>query len=393
MGKILGRYILREVSVPFCLSLLIFTFILFAARILKLVDLVINRGVSLIHIGKMLLFVLPSFLEVTVPMAFLLAILWGFGRLSTDREIVAFKSCGLSLRQLAGPVGVLAVVLLGCSFFLTLFVRPWSNAGLDRVFFEVAKTRVAAGLKEKTFNNEFEGLVIYAEEIEPPGTRLTGIMIADSRVSHRRDTIFARNGLIVAGEDGRLLTLRLNEGTVHSVRPADASHQTTHFSVYDIRLDTASLLSNIKEPRHSPKDMTTTELLTVLAHGPDHATPYNKALVEFHRRLALPFACVVFGIIALPLGVRTASASRSIGFGVSLAVILVYYILLSTGETFGKTGRLAPMIALWLPNIVMGGLGAYLFHRATREKPIFPFTGGITAYLPGRPAFSFLSTR
>ena len=212
MGKILTRYIFREITLPFCLSLLIFTCILFTTRILELIDLVISRGVSILHIGKMLLFVLPSFLEVTVPMAFLLAILWGFGRLSTDREIMALKSCGISLSQMAVPLSLLTVVLLGISFFLTLSVRPWSNAGLDRVFYDVSKTRATAGLKEKTFNSEFSGLVIYAEEIEPPGTVLKGIMIADSRTLHRKDTIFAHNGLIVPNAKGNLLTLRLNKG-------------------------------------------------------------------------------------------------------------------------------------------------------------------------------------
>ena len=371
MGSILTRYIFREVTVPFCLSLLIFTCILFTARIIKLVDLIINRGVSVLHIGEMLLFVMPSFLEVTVPMAFLLAILWGFGRLSTDRELIALKSCGVSLPQMATPLCLLTVILLGCSFFLTLSVRPWSNAGLDRVFYDISKTRATAGLREKTFNDEFEGLVIYAEEIVPPGTLLKGIMIADSRLPQRTETIFARKGLLVPSSGGDLLTLRLNEGTVHSRQQKEKSHQTTDFSVYDVTLDTAALLAHVKEPKHSPKDMTTTELLKILSQGQD-APQHNKALVEFHRRLALPFACVVFSLIALPLSVRTTWAFRSVGFGVSLGIILLYYVLLTAGEAFGKRGVLAPGISLWIPNGVLGGLGIYLFSRVTNEKPFSP---------------------
>ena len=385
MGKILIRYIFREITVPFCLSLLIFTGILFTARIIKLVDLVVNRGVSVFDISKMLLFVLPSFLEVTVPMAFLLAILWGFGRLSTDSEAIALKSCGISLPQMALPLCALTVILLGSSFFLTLAVRPWSNAGLDRVFYDVSKNRATAGLKEKTFNNEFDGLVIYAEEIEPPGTLLKGIMIADSRSAQRTDTIFARNGLIVPGVDSNLLTLRLNKGTVHSVQQKEKSHQTTHFSVYDVTLDTAALLAHVKEPTHSPKDMTTTELLDVLSHKEKNTSPHNKALVEFHRRIALPFACVVFSLIALPLSVRTTSAFRSIGFGVSLGIILVYYLLLTAGETFGKRGVLPPAIALWMPNGILGFLGVYLFSRVTQEKPLLPFSAWASKYFSRRP--------
>ncbi len=390
MSKILTRYIFLEITLPFCLSLLIFTCILFTTRILELIDLVISRGVSILHISKMLFFVLPSFLEVTVPMAFLLAILWGFGRLSTDREIIAMKSCGISLSQMAVPLSLLAVVLLGVSFFLTLSVRPWSNAGLDRVFYDVSKTRATAGLKEKMFNSEFSGLVIYAEEIEPPGTVLKGIMIADRRTPHRKDTIFARHGIIVPSTEGTLLTLRLNEGTVHSLQQTEKGHQATHFSVYDVTLDTAALLAHVNEPNHSPKDMTLAELLHHLSQSQEASSQQNKALVEFHRRLALPFACVVFSLIALPLSVRTAWAFRSVGFGISLGIILLYYLLLTAGEAFGERGVISPAIALWIPNVVLGGLGVYLFSRVTQEKSFFPLLDWLSPYVSRRPLSSFV---
>ena len=384
MGKILIRYLVREITIPFFISLLIFTCILFTTRILKLVELVVNKGVAVLSILKMLFFVLPSFFEVTVPMAFLLAILWGLGRLSTDREVIALKSCGIGLLQMARPLGLLTVVLLGSSFFLTLYVRPWSNAGLDQVFYDVSKTRATAGLKEKTFNKYSDGLVIYAEEIEPPGTILKGIMIADGRNSKQKDTIFARHGLVVSNARKRLLTLRLQDGTVYSTRRAEKSYQTTHFATYDVTLDMAALLANMKEPHHSPKDMTTQELLNMLAQNQAKSSRHNKALVEFHRRIALPFACAVFGLIALPLSIRTAWTHRSVGFGVSLGVILLYYLLLTAGETFGKRGMLSPAIALWIPNVVLGSIGSYLFYRVAQEKPLFRLPIWVSKYVPKR---------
>ncbi len=384
MGKILIRYLVREITIPFFIGLLIFTCILFSTRMLKLVELVVNKGVSVLSILKMLFFVLPSFFEVTVPMAFLLAILWGLGRLSTDREVLALKSCGIGLLQMAHPLGLLTVVLLASSFFLTLYVRPWSNAGLDQAFYDVAKTRATAGLKEKTFNNDFDGLVIYAEEIEPPGTILKGVMVANNRNPQLKETIFARNGLVVSNAKKRTLTIRLQDGTVHSTRRAEKSYQTTHFATYDVTLDMAALLAHMKEPHHSPKDMTTQELLSMLVQNQDKSSQHNKALVEFHRRLALPFACVVFSLIALPLSIRMAWAHRSVGFGVSLGIILLYYLLLTAGETFGKRGVLAPAIALWIPNVVLGSIGLYLFCRVAQEKPLFRLPIWVSKCMPKR---------
>jgi lipopolysaccharide export system permease protein len=137
-------------------------------------------------------------------MAFLLALFWGLGRLSTDSEITALKSCGVSLYQIGFPIGICITAVVVCSFFLTLFVRPWSNTTLKQLFYDVTKTRVTAGLKDKTFNDAFEGLVIYAEEIQPPGTILKGVMIADTREAQRKNTIFAHSGLIIASEDSHL---------------------------------------------------------------------------------------------------------------------------------------------------------------------------------------------
>lgn len=373
MSGILFRYLCCEVATPFLLGLLIFTSILFTARILKLVELVVNRGVPVLQMLKIFLYVMPAFFELTVPMAFLLALLWGFGRFSSDREIIALKSCGISFYQMALPVGLCAVVVLVGTFFLTLSVRPWSNTALKQVFYEVTKTRATAGLKEKTFNDEFEGLVIYAEEIQPPGSLLHGVMIADNRVQQRKNTIFAHSGLVVTNENTHLLTLRLLDGIIHSVEPSGKSYQATRFSVYDVTLNLATALAEAKKPDRDPQDMPLGELRsTILQKQGRHANP-NKELVELHRRFSLPFACIVFSLIALPLSMQSAWSLRSYGFAMSLGVLLAYYLLLTIGETLGEKGVLPVAIALWLPNGVLGSIGLWLSWRAAQEKPLLAF--------------------
>jgi lipopolysaccharide export system permease protein len=372
MGKILSRYVSREVVIPFLIGLAIFTFILFTARILKLVELVVNRGVPLLQMMKIFLYVTPAFFEVTVPMAFLLALLWGFGRLSADQEITALKSCGVSLYQMALPVGIFTLFVLAGTFLLTLYVRPWSNTALKQVFYEVTKTRATAGLKEKTFNDDFEGLVIYAEEIQPPGTLLRGIMIADNRDPQRKNTLFAPSGLVLTNEDSHLLTLRLLDSTMYSAESSGKVYQTTHSSKYDITLNLANALPEAKKPDRDPQDMPLAELQSTIHQKKVAQISYNAELVELHRRFSLPFSCVVFGLIALPLGIQPTRALRSHGFATSLGIIFVYYILLTVGETLGKKGVLPAVISLWLPNITLGSVGLLLFQRAAREMRFFP---------------------
>jgi lipopolysaccharide export system permease protein len=374
MGKILRRYVYREIATPFFFALLIFTGILLTVRILKLVELVVNRGVPAQQVIKIFLYITPTFLELTVPMSFLLAILWGVGRFSVDRELIALRSCGLSFRQLAQPVGHLTTVVLLGTFLLTLYVRPWSNAALRQLFYEVTKTRATAGLKEKTFNDEFDGFVVYAEEIEPPGTFLHHVMIADSRNAQQKNTIFAREGLVMIDEDKQLLTLRLQNGTIHSASSANKNYQTTHFLVYDLTLSLATALAEVNKPTRTPQEMSFAELRATISQPQREQATSTIELAEFHRRLALPFSCVVFALIALPLSTRATWARRSHGFAISLVIIVAYYLILTIGDTLGKKGTLAPAVALWLPNGILGLIGISLFHWAAQEKPVQPFS-------------------
>lgn len=368
MGRILFRYLYREVITPFLLGIIIFTFILLAARILKLVEMVVNRGVPISQIIQIFLHVTPAFFEVTVPMAFLLALFWGIGRLSADREITALKSCGVSLYQMSIPIGVCTLIVLVGSFFLTIFVRPWSNTTLKQIFYAVAKNRVTAGLKDKTFNDAFEGLVIYAEEIRPPGTILKGIMIADTRESQRKSTIFASSGLIITSEDSHLLTLKLLNGTIHSVDLYGKGYQTTRFSVYDITLDLATAFPEARKPDRDPQDMPLEELQRTIREKTANQEDTKAELVEWHRRFALPFANVIFGLLAVPLSTWSVWSLRSHGFAASLGIILCYYLLLTVGEALGKKGGLPPFLALWLPNLVLGSVGLFFFISTARES-------------------------
>ena len=227
----INRYVLREIFVPFALGLAVFTLILLIARILKLVEMVVNRGVPLLEVLKLFSYILPAFLEVTVPMALLLGVLVAFGRLSSDSEIIALKTSGISLYQLLRPVASFAIVIYFVALGLSLYARPWGNSLLHSGLYEIAKTRASAGIKEKVFNDDFSGLVIYVDHIEPPGNTLRGILISDTRDSSQRNTVFAQVGVLVPNERLHVLTLRLlrrQHPRLLSERPELPPHRLQH---------------------------------------------------------------------------------------------------------------------------------------------------------------------
>src|SRR5882724_6187622 len=216
MRKVLHRYVFREILVPFALGLGVFTFVLLLARLLKLIELVVNRGIPAATVARVFLYLLPAFLEVTVPMAMLLAILVAFGRLSADSEVTALRSSGVSLYQLVPPVATFVVIVTVATGALAWYGRPLGNRALRTAMWDIARTRATAGLKPQIFNDDFPGLIIYAEQIDATTDQLERVLIADDRDPQQRNTVFAQAGYMISDVERETVTLRLLDGTIHT---------------------------------------------------------------------------------------------------------------------------------------------------------------------------------
>lgn len=365
--NIVGRYILREILTPFLLGLGVFTLILLIARVLKLIEMVVNRGVPLIDVVRLFSYILPAFLEVTVPMAVLLAVVVAFGRLSSDSELVALRASGISLYQLAIPVALFAVAIWAIASIISLHGRPWGNSRLRSALYEMAKTRATVGIKERVFTDDFEGLVIYVDQIEPPGDVLRGVLISDSRDPNQRNTILAKIGSLVPNESTHVLSLRLVDGTIHAFAQQDRSYHRTDFATFDVVLDLGGTLAMLQPRERDPSELTIPELQVAALAKRSMGQAATPELIELHRKFSIPFASLIFAVIGVPLGARPSRAVRSRGFAVSIALVFVYYLILTLGESLGQRELLAPGLALWLPNALFAPFAVLLFQRAARE--------------------------
>ena len=374
---ILDRYILREMVVPFFLGLAIFTSILLIVRILKLVELVVNRGVPLAQMVRIFSYIMPAFLEVTVPMALLLAILVAFGRLSSDSEVIAMRAAGISLYRLLVPVAIFAGMVALLTAWLSVTARPWGNSHLRQGLYEIVKTRAAAGIKPKVFNDEFKNLVIYVDRIRPASDILEGILVADTRDPSLHNTVYAETGRLISNEKRHSLTLRLESGGIYSTgddKGADKGYQDTRFTTYDITLDLNAALSQLRDRERDVSELTWVELRDAIAEKQASGDPANVERVEFQRKFAIPFACLVFAALGVPLGIQPTRAVHSRGFSLSLGLIFLYYLLLTFGQNLGERGTLPPIVAVWLPNAVLAAVGAFLLLRAGQEAARAPTT-------------------
>lgn len=367
--KTLNRYLLMEITVPFFLSLFIFTFVLLLDRMMKLIELVVGRGVHLSDIGMLFIFIIPSFLTLTIPMSFLLALLLAFGRLSTDAEITAMKASGVSLYQMMIPVFLLSILAYAMTFYLFLYALPWGNQSFRVKVFDIASARASTAIKERVFNDDFEGIVLYVDKFENAGQRMQGIMIYDQREKDGY-TIFAKDGSIVSDPVAMTVTMYLNNGEIHKVGKG-LSYDRVAFSNYDLRLSFKGSASGKKgEVSKGDREMNLPELRERVAQLKAKGENYRPYEVEIYKKFAIPFACIVFGLIGAPLGIQSKRGGRAWGFSLSLAIFLVYYISLTGGESLGDKGVIPPLIAMWGANIIFLLLGVYLIMMVGKERPI-----------------------
>jgi len=369
MRKTAYLYVLKEILPISFLGVMIFTIILLMDKILKLIELIVTRGVSVWRILMLLLFISPSFLTFTVPISVLLGTLLGIGRLSSDSEITAFKASGISLYQLYIPIFALSMAAYLFTTFLVLYGLPWGNRGFRATLYLIAQSRADVEIKERVFNDVFDGLVVYVDKVPVQGKKMEGILIYDERDKDRANTIFAKEGFVVNDPKSHEVALRLIDGDIHRYEPKSNVYQRVQFSTYDLRLELAkifvSLGKKLKEHEMSVEEIK--EKMAKMKQRGENTTPQE---IEIHKRYAIPFVCLVFGLVGLPLGIQPRRSGRSHGFVFSILILLAYYIALTSFEILANRHVIPPAAVGWAPNILFGALGVYLLVKSANETPV-----------------------
>jgi lipopolysaccharide export system permease protein len=373
MGKTLRRYLARELALAFLAGLALSTFVLAIMRIMELVDLAFARGVPATRVAALFGYMMPSYLEITLPMAFLLSIVVAFGRLTRDGEVIAMYTSGLNLRQIVRPIFGFAVLVAAFAFLLAVFTRPWASRRIDETIGEMARTRFTAALRPGVFSSWLDGVVIYVGAVEPDTGQLTWVMLADEREPSGRRTIFATEGRLQTDDEREVAFLQMRDGTVlRSLGTAD-SYDRTDFGAFDMTLEFAPVDDEHSEPgTMPPRQLAWGDLLAARDRRKAAGTSAIEEEIEIQRKLVVPAGALLLPLIAVPLGVQRSRAVRSRALVVSVCTILVYYLMLTVAVTAAREGRLTPAVAMWLPNVAILAFGAFVFVRAMRDRPLWP---------------------
>lgn len=365
MKRIINFYIVREIVSLFLLGIAVFTLILLMGRLIKLTDMVISRGVPLEDVARMIAFLMPSFLVFTLPMAFLLSVLLAFGRLSADNEITVMKAGGISLVQLLPPVLICAAVATTLGLAISVYGVPWGNSSFKQQSFKVLKQNVTATVREKVFWDEMPGIVLYTEHYDEEKHTLKGVIIHDGRDKSRPLTIFASEGAIGGGNQSDLRIV-LRHGSIHKTGRKD-EYQLINFNEYVMTIAAPESKGGIG---FSELDMSVGELNARI--GDPATTPQTrlKMSAELHSRFALPFASLVFAVLAIPLGIQNRRSGKSAGFSTSIGILLAYYVLLSLLRTLVEKGDIPAVIGIWMPNLLFLVAGVTLLRLASLEREV-----------------------
>ena len=376
MKKTTTFYILKEILPIFFIGLMTFTIMPLMDKILRLIELVVNRGGSLSNTLLLFLFISPSFLILTIPVAVLLGTLLTFGRLSSDSEITAFKASGMSLYQLFFPISIFALATFLLTSFLVFYGLPWGNRGFKNTLYHLAQSKVDIEIKERIFNDAFSGLVVYVDRVPLQGNHMEGILIYDQREKGKSNTIIAREGFLINHPESQEIILRLNNGDIHRLEPEAHTFQKIKFDTYDLKLELAKTFGAI-EKNLKDRELSINELqkkIEEVRRTGENTTFYE---VELHKRYAIPFTCIIFALIGVPLGIQPHRSGRSYGFVLSILILLAYYISLTASEILATRKIIPAFLVAWNPNFLFTGLGIYLLVKTANESP-FKLTTWLT---------------
>ncbi len=366
--KLLARYILAELLVPLLVWVAFLFLLLFVMQFLRGTEVLLGSAVTARDFARLVLYLGPHFLAMALPIAFLLAILLGLGRLSEDRELTALQALGVSPLQLVRAPVAIGALLGGVMLLLAYSAEPWGLTEMKRLVEEVIKKNVVGDVKPGVFYEDLSNLTLYAEGVDAESQRWTHVLMHDDRDPASPLLVLAREGRVDTEGRGAALTLALEDGEAHRANLSASDYAVVHFERGEIAVGVAESLRQKNRRFRSPKEeLTPGELLQAAREAEAAGEDPRQFLMHFHGRLGNSLAPLSFALLATPLAIGRLRGGRARGYLLTLSSYVVYYVLSRLFETQAMHGRLPFLLAAQLPNLLFMGLGIAALYRLGRQ--------------------------
>ena len=373
--NIIDRYILRELIKIFLITVGALTTVLYLDKFLFIAENIINRGVSFLEVFLIMIYISPSYLALTVPISVLVASVATFNQFSASNEWVAMKSCHLSFMQTMRPVLIFSIFTYIVAVIIMVYALPWGNFAYKQKTYEIIKNRADINIKPNILNYDFKDLVILAKKREKK-FQFRDILIADTTQSKSPKIITANQAIIRPNIESLKIRLELTSGTIHELGDKLSEYQTINFDTYELNLSLPDTAQLEKEALVGHRELSINLLLKQIKDFENKGLPTFAAKVELSKKFAIPFTCLLFGLLGAPLGIHSSRGGKSGSFATSIMVILLYYMGLIFAQNMGKSGQIEPYSSIWVPNIIIFFVIVYTSYKMQKDLP-FNFTNRI----------------
>ena len=366
--KLIDRYITRELLLNVFLAVTVLSFVLVVANIFrKLLPLIVNHDVPGAYLIAFIAYVLPYSLIFTIPWGLLASVLLVFGRLSGDNEFTALRSNGIGLTRICLPLLIIAVILTAVCLWLSLSVAPAGRARLNAMLYEVATKNPMALFQTDQVIDQFPGRKIYVGRKD--GNKLENIIVFETNETALPIRVTsARLGLLETDLANQRILLHLKDARYQQrdeSDPLDLRKMHDGISLAEGTLP-ISLSELYEKTRSSGRSaMSLHDLLDLLQRGNPFQQSFSRT--EINRRLSVPFACLAFALVGVPLAVAAHRRETSVGYGLSIVIAFAYFVFMILADTLRVTPAARPELLLWLPNVLFIGLGLFMFRRLARH--------------------------
>src|SRR5579859_2928798 len=364
--RILTRYILREVTAHALIGAAIFTFVLFTRDLGHILELVVRASAPLPSVAEIFSFTVPLALTYTLPMSVLVGILIGLSRLAADSEITAMRASGMGVWSF---LRVLSIFVLGAwllALVNSVYVAPRSQAALGHLEDRLKGSQVSFEIQPRVFYEGFPKVVLYVQDVKSAQGAAVwkGVFMADLTDASNPKITLAKEGIVVSEAPDRL-HLHLIDGSQHDTDPKRPDqYQIITFQQTDIPIALPS--AENKADQSLPASLMDTGALLSKASNSDPISA-RWYLIEFHRRFALPTACLVLALVGIPLGLSSKKSGKSGGFVLTILLVFAYYVVSLIGVSFARQGKVSPWFGAWLADIAFFALGLFLLLRAEKR--------------------------
>ena len=355
--RILTRYILGEILSHALIGCVIFTFILFMKELPRILEMVVHNSSTFVSVVQIILFTLPNFFMVTIPMAVLVGVLLGYSRLAADSEVIAMRASGLGIGYFVRVASIVAIggTLLGLAN--SLLLAPRANRAILAMNKELA-SQASYEIEPRVFDEDFHNFVLYVQDVR------AGTGAAHWRQVFMADTSDSTNPLIttaasatVSNDSTQQLLVRLRDGSRHET----VAGQPEQYNISTFDFTDLPLISSQQNDVHLGRMDTDIYAMSMSALRQRSRAPDGKRFqIEMHKRFAYPAACLVLMLVGVPLGVTSRRGGKSFAWIFTILLVFVYYLLSSTGIALGKQNWISAFFAVWSANLLFAAGGLFL---------------------------------